>query len=216
MVPRLGLARFTWIGEDPRAGTPRITLQREMTAGRGDFVDVTRRSGRAVRDGDILTGWTPDPLMGGPRTHYWVAEWQAVAPVGSAFPDALAGRPGVPLGRYRFRVEGTGYQLDSDPFTVTAGALAVTATRMGTGLQVGVGYEARDGWRLLDQQGNSNRRVPLRAGPVDLTLTPATGMPRTLRAQMTDANGVVTVPDAMGVRSVAVTDRFGNTGTATP
>jgi neutral ceramidase len=215
MVPRLGLARFAWIGEDPLSGTPRVTLQRERTAGRGDFADVTRRSGRPVQDGDLLVGWTPDPLMGAtaPRTHYWVVEWQAVAPVGSAYPDALSGRAGVPLGRYRFLVEGTGYRVDSDPFTVAAGAVSVTATRMGTSLRVSAGYEARDGWRLLDLQAQSNRRVPLRASPVDLALTTMAGATRTLRAQMTDADGLVTVPDAADVRSVAVTDRHGNRGT---
>ena len=215
MVPRLGLARFAWIGEDPLSGTPRVTLQRERTAGRGDFADVTRRSGRPVQDGDLLVGWTPDPLMGAaaPRTHYWTVEWQAVAPVGSAYPDALSGRAGVPLGRYRFHVEGTGYRVDSDPFTVAAGAVSVTATRMGTSLRVSAGYEARDGWRLLDLQAQSNRRVPLRTSPVDLALTTAAGAMRTLRAQMTDADGVVTVPDAADVRSVAVTDRHGNRGT---
>jgi neutral ceramidase len=217
MVPRLGLARFTWIGEDPQAGTARVTLQREQTAGRGDFADVTRRSGRPVQDGDLLVAWTPDPLTGAAaRTHYWTVEWQAVAPVGSAYPDALSGRPGVALGRYRFHVEGTGYRVDSDPFTVTAGALAVTATRMGTSLQVNVGYEARTGWRLLDFQTDSNRRVPVRSSPVDLTLTTMAGATRTLRAQMTDASGVVTVPMAADVRTVAVTDRHGNAGSATP
>ena len=216
-VPRLGLARFTWIGEDPRSGTARVTLQREQTAGRGDYADVTRRSGRPVQDGDLLIGWTPDPLMGAAaRTHYWTVEWQAVAPVGSAYPDALSGRTGVPLGRYRFHVEGTGYRVDSDPFTVTAGSLAVTATRMGTSLVVNAGYDARTGWRLLDFQTDSNRRVPIRGAMVDLALTTTGGMTRTLRGQMTSADGAVTVPDAMDVRAVTVTDRHGNSGMATP
>lgn len=218
LVPRLGLARFVWIGEDPRAGTPRVTLQRERTAGRGDFMDVTRYSGRPVQDGDLLVAWTPDPLTAtsSPRTHYWSVEWQAVTPVGSVFPDTLSNRAGVPLGRYRFHVEGTGYRLDSDAFTVAAGSLAVTATRIGSTLRVSVGYEVREGWRLLDQQAPSNRRVPLRSAPVDLELVPMAGPSRTLRAQTTNADGVIMVTDAMDVRAVRVTDAHGNVGTAMP
>lgn len=217
-VARLGLARFVWIGEDPRAGTPKITLQREMTAGRSDFMPVTRHSGRAVRDGDVLLAWTPDPIDNAAvaRTHYWVAEWQAVTPIGAAFPDDLTARPGVPLGRYRFHIEGTGYMVDSEPFTVTAGTLSASASRMGTSLTLTVGYEARDGWRLLDLTADSNRAVPLRESTVDVTLTLAGGMTRALMGQRTDAMGRVTIPDAAMVQSVRVTDRHGNVGTATP
>ena len=218
MVPRLGLAHFVWIGEDPRAGTPKITLQRETMAGSGTYADVTRRSGRAVRDGDVLLAWTPDPInnASAPRTHYWVAEWQAVTPIGATYPDDLSLRPGVALGRYRFHIEGTGYMLDSAPFTVTPGAVAVSATRMGAALQVSVGYEATHGWRLLDLTAESNRRVPLREATVDVTLTLAGGMTRALTGQRTDAMGALTIPDAAGATSVRVVDRHGNAGTATP
>ncbi|MFO0645212.1 MAG: neutral/alkaline non-lysosomal ceramidase N-terminal domain-containing protein [Polyangiales bacterium] len=216
MVPRLGLARFVWIGEDPRAGTPKLTLQREVTAGRGDFMPVNRRSGRAVRDGDVLLAWTPDPLdnASAARTHYWVAEWQAVTPIGAAFPDDLTARPGVPLGRYRFHIEGTGYTLDSDAFTVTPATLSASATRMGANVVLTVNYEARDGWRLLDMTANSNRPVPLRESTVDLTLDLMGGGTRALMGQRTDAMGRVTIPDAAMVTRVRVVDRHGNSGAA--
>ena len=217
-VPRLGLARFVWIGEDPRSGTPKITLQREQTDGRGDFMPVTRHSGRPVRDGDVLLAWTPDPIDNAStaRTHYWVAEWQAVTPIGAAYPDDLTARPGVALGRYRFHIEGTGYTLDSDAFTVAPATLSLSATRSGSSVNVTVGYEARDGWRLLDMNANSNRLVPLRESTVDLTLMLTGGMTRTLVAQRTDAMGRVTVSDAAMVSSIRVTDRHGNSGAVTP
>ncbi len=216
MVPRLGLARFVWRGEDPRAGTPTVTLQRETAPGSNTFEAVTRHSGRPVTDGDILLAWTPDPPSPATaaRTHYWVAEWQAVTPVGAAWPDDLTARPGIALGRYRLHVEGTGYRVDSDPFTVTTAPLTVTAQRSGTSLTVTAGYESRTGWRLLDLTATSNRLVPLRASTVDVTLTLAGGTTRALTAQRTDAMGQLTVTDAAGVQSVRVVDRHGNAGTA--
>jgi neutral ceramidase len=217
MVPRLASAHFVWIGEDPLRGTPRVTLERETSGG---FVPVTRRSGRAVRDGDLLLTWTPDPLTRAgtdPRTHYWVVEWQAVVPWGTPGLDDVEDRPGVPLGRYRFHVEGSGYTLDSEAFEVVPGALAVTAERSGSTVRVGVGYEATLGWRLLDLAALSNRRVPLRRGPVDVELGLDEGATRRFSGVAVDARGSATVDagaDAARVRSVRVVDRFGNAGEA--
>jgi hypothetical protein len=218
-VHRLETARFVWIGEDPMAGTPHITLQRESAP--GTFVDVTRRSGRAVHDQDLLLTWTPDPLrrMGtNPRTHYWVVEWQAVTPEGTTGTDDVTDRAGLALGRYRFHVQGTGYTVDSNAFDVTAGALETTMTVTGTSIGLDVGYHAADGWRLLDLTANSNQRVPLRVGPVDVELTLTNAMTRSFTAVAISSDGHVTVDagaDAAMVASARVTDRFGNVGTAT-
>ena len=51
----------------------------------------------------------------------WVAEWQAVPWLGEPSLDSLDDRGGVPLGNYRFHVEGNGWTLDSQPFAVVAG-----------------------------------------------------------------------------------------------
>jgi len=220
MVPRLQSARFTWIGEDPLASTPRVTLQREATPGAGDFVDVVRHSGRAVSDGDLLLIWTPDPLQrvgSDPRTHYWVVEWQAVTPWGTPMLDDVEDRPGVPLGRYRFHVEGTGYMVDSSAFEVIPAALTVTATLAGTNVNLDVGYDAPGGWRLLALNGNSNEHVPLARGPVTVELGLMGGGTRTFMDVPVTA-GAVTVDagaDAANVRTVRVLDRFTNAGSAT-
>lgn len=216
-VPRLGLARFVWIGEDPLAGTPHVTLQREMSAGSNRFINVARHSGRPVQDGDLLLGWTPDPLTQPTgmdvRTHYWAVEWQAVQPTGTNFPDDLTDRPGVALGRYRFHVEGSGgYTVDSRPFTVEAGALSVAMAEQNGMRVLQVGYEARDGWRLLDEQVNSNRRVPLRRGPVSLTFTLEGGTTSTLAGRAVSNNGEVMVVIPPGATRLRVTDRHGNSG----
>jgi neutral ceramidase len=218
-VHRLETARFVWIGEDPMAGTPHVTLQRETSP--GVFEDVARRSGRPVRDQDFLLTWTPDPLRRNgtdPRTHYWVAEWQAVTPEGTAGFDDVTDRAGLALGRYRFHVQGTGYMVDSNAMDVVAGSLEATMTVSGTMVTLDVGYHAADGWRLLDLQAPSNQHVPLRTGMVGVELTLSNGMTRSFTAVAVTNDGHVTVDagaDAAMVASARVTDRFGNVGTAT-
>ncbi len=216
-VPRLESARFVWIGEDPLDGTPLVTLEREATDGAGDFAAVTRRSGRPVEDADLLLTHTPDPLVrvgSDPRTHYWAVEWQAVTPFGASGMDALLDRAGVPLGRYRFHVAGTGYAIDSEPFEVAPGALEVTASRAGA-IAVTAGYHAADGYRLLDLEALSNERVPLRDATVTVTLILSDTSERDIADVALDADGSASVDagaDAATVERVRVTDRFGNTG----
>ncbi len=224
-VARLASAHFVWIGEDPLAGTPVVTLQRESAPGTALFVDVVRRSGRVVADGDLLRTWTPIPLrraVGVHATHYWVAEWQAVtwsgiAADGAPLTDALADRAGVPLGRYRFHVVGTGYELHSGPFEVTAGALAVSASRAGNVVSATASYDAARGWRLLDTQAPSNRPVPLRTAPVHVVLKAANDVTLLEADVSTDVAGALSVDAgalAADVQRVVVTDRFGNGGSA--
>ena len=209
-----GVARFVWIGEDPLAGTPRVTLQRETGPGR--FADVVRRSGRPVSDGDLLLYWTPLPHRrepGAARTHYWIAEWQAVAVSGD-----LEDRAGVPLGRYRFRVSGTGYAVTSDPFEVVDGPVQVTASVTGRAVAIDAGYAAPEGWRLLDLEGNSNELVPVRRGPVDVVLAYGDGTSDSFPGVVLDAPGRAQVTARAGatVAEVRLTDRFGNRGAGAP
>jgi neutral ceramidase len=219
-VPRLESARFVWIGEDPISGTPRVTLEREATPGAGDFAPVTRRSGRIVEDLDLLLTHTHDPLERTgteARTHYWAVEWQAVTPFGTAGMDALADRPGVPLGRYRFRVHGTSYTIESDPFEVVAGALDVTASLSGTAIAIDVGYLASGGFRLLDLEARSNERVPHRGGAVTVALILSDASEREITDVAVGMDGTASADagaDAAMVERVRVTDRFGNAGEA--
>lgn len=219
-IPRVtGIARFVWVGEDILAGTPRVTLQRETAP--GTWNNVTRRSGRPVQDGDLILTWTPNPRKRSgstPVNHLWGVEWQAVTPTGTAGMDALTDRAGLPLGRYRFHVEGTGYVLDSQPFEVVAGPLAVTASQAGATLSGTAHYEAPLGWRLLDLEVKSNQKVPIRTivdvvvefgdGGANETFT---AVPVTSPGQFS-----VTLPDAgRPVSRVTVRDAFGNFGQAT-
>ncbi len=216
-VPRVtGVAHFVWIGEDPLSGTPRIRLERASSG--GAFEPVTRRSGRIVDDLDLVLTWTPQPLVqraGQPRTHYWAITWQAVAPLGAPGLPALADRPGLPLGRYRFHVTGTGYTLASQPFDVVAGPMSVTAMVTAGDVSVSVAYEATAGFRMLALEGLSNARLPLASAPITVELVYGSGPSVTLDASTTLAGTArVTPPTLSGLTAVTVRDRHGNGGTA--
>jgi neutral ceramidase len=207
-VARLQSAYFTWIGEDPLDGTPRVFLERYDEA-TSMWETIERRSGRPVQDGDLILTWTPDPIVpteGVARNHYYTVEFQAVPPLGTA---PLEDRAGLPEGEYRFRVSGTGYELSSEPFVVGVAALTLSSEVSGADLRVTVSVDVPYGYRLLSLEGRSNGLVPLRNATVDVD---DGGGVRTLT---TDGSGVVTVPGSAGAASVMVTDAFGNTGTLT-
>jgi neutral ceramidase len=213
-VARLtGTAVFTWIGDDPLVKTPHIELQKE-TATPGTYATVTRRSGRVVQDQDFSLAYTPEPLQrSGPQTHVWVAEWQAVPWLGAPGVDSLDDRGGVPLGNYRFHVEGNGWTLDSQPFAVVAGGLEATAARAST-INVNVKWHATNGYRLMDMSLMSNQPVPVRSQQVTVALLDAANMQLSSAAATTDANGAVSVANNVAATQVKVTDRFGNSATS--
>ncbi len=225
-VPRVaGVAQFVWIGEDPRSGTPRVTLERELDGMSGVFEPVRRRSGRPVEELDFLLLWTPDPLSGsGPRTHYWAVQWQAVQVFGAAGEASLGERAGLPLGHYRFAVEGTGYALTSDAFEVIPGVLLVGVEQPSGGdLLLTVELEALQGFRLLGLDGLSNRRraIALEQGPVRVEIERASGPIEVHEGLSVEPAGKVFVdaapPGAPAITKVRVFDRYGNLGeTLTP
>lgn len=211
-----GVARLVWIGEDPMAGTPRVTLEREVD---GAFVTATRRSGRPVEDLDLIVVWTPQPLYftETPRTHYWTVEWQAVAWHGAPGLDALEDRVGLPLGRYRFHVYGTGYAFQSDPFEVVPGTIDVAARREGAAIAIDARFQPREGWRLLRMEGLSNRDVPVEAGPLSIEIQHGADAPEIIEAPLTGPGVASVTPSGTGtITRVVVRDRFGNRGEATP
>jgi hypothetical protein len=220
-VPRVtGLATFVWNGDDPASKTPIVTLERELTPGM--FAAVTRRSGRPVTDGDLIVVETPVPLArvgNQPQRHAWAVEWQPVPWLGAADGlDALDRRGGVPLGRYRFKVDGDGWTLTSRAFEVVAGPLTVGAQRNGTSVAGQATWEPRKGYRLMTMDGPSNRAVPLASQELTITALTAAGAPVGLaRTVTTSANGGFSVDYGAASATVAtirITDRDGNTGTA--
>ncbi|MDP3274353.1 MAG: neutral/alkaline non-lysosomal ceramidase N-terminal domain-containing protein [Deltaproteobacteria bacterium] len=217
-IPRLQTARFVFLGEDPMGQNPTVVLERESAPGSGTFAPVTRHSSRPVSDGELLLSYTPQPLIPAgatPRAHYWVVEWQAVAPMGAA----LGNRAGTPLGNYRFRASGSTWSVTSRAFEVTPATLDVTATRGPTALRVQLRYNAPDGWRLLTTTGPQNRPLPLANEPVTLELSlEGEAMPRRMTVGPTDALGSVSVTlgmDTSRVRTVRAIDRFDNEGSLT-
>lgn len=214
-IQRLDVVRMAWIGADPMAGTPRVTLQRETAPGSGVFVDVVRRSGRAVRDQDLLLLHTPSPLVregDAPRTHYWVVEWQAVVPWGTPGLDDLEDRAGLPLGRYRFSVDGPGYTVEGDAFEVHPAGIAAGATREGAAIRVTVGYDGSGGFRLLDATARSDAVVPLRRGPLTVEIGFVGGTSRTETVDLAGPGEMLVTPEPGDpeIERLRIEDRFGN------
>lgn len=214
-IPRVsGIATFTWIGDDPLTKTPKVTLQVETG---GVFANVARRSGRPVEDMEIVLAYSPSPLQrSGPQTHFWVAEWQAVPWVGAKNLDALGDRGGLPLGNYRFHVEGAGWTLDSSPFAVVpGGALLSPPQRSNGNIRTALSWYAPKGWRLMDTSANSNTPVPVRNQQATAELLTAADVVLTTQNVTTDGSGVVQIPDNASATKVRVTDRFGNVAVVT-
>ncbi len=212
-IPRIsGIATFVFYGDDPQVQTPHVTLQAETSP--GTFADVTRHSGRVVEDQELVLAYTPSPLQrSGPQHHVWVVEWQAVPWLGSPDGDSLDQRGNVKLGNYRFHVAGAGWTLDSSPFAVVPGGLALTAARATT-INVGVRWYAPKGWRLMDMVQMSNQPVPVKSQSVKVELLDAASAVKSTATVMTDMTGNVSVPDVTGATQVRVTDASGNVQTA--
>ena len=208
-----GIATFVWLGDDPAVKTPHVTLQ--VDAGNGTFVPVARKSGRTVEDQELVLSYTPSPLVraSGPQTHVWAVEWQAVPWLGLPGRDTLDDRGGLPLGNYRFHVEGSTWNLDSQPFAVVAGGLAITPARTTGSIKTGVTWNAPKGWRLMDLALMSNQPVPLRNQQVSVELLGTAGVTLSTASVNTDSAGSVSVPDNAAAMMVKITDRFGNSAT---
>ena len=202
-----------------RKQTPRVTLEYEMTPGSGVYAPAVRRSGRAVDDNELAIAYTPEPLQRTvvPQTHVWVVEWQAVPWNGAIGLDTLDDRGGVPLGNYRFHVEGHNWTLDSQPFAVVPGGLAPSAMNVNGTITITTSWFAPKGWRLMDLALKSNAPVPLRSQQVTFQLLDSTGAPISGASgtTTTDANGAITMSAPGGAAMVRMTDRFGNTATTT-
>jgi len=144
-------------------------------------------------------------------TQYWTVGWQAV----SWEHGELADRAGLPLGRYRFHVEGTGYSVDSNPFEVVAGSIDVRASLEGAAIAIDARYQPRAGWRLLDLEGPADRDVPVLAGPLEVILEQTGGGSETVTVPLTGPGAARVTPSGSGVVTrVIVRDRFGNEGSA--
>ncbi len=211
-IPRVsGIATFTWIGDDPQVKTPRVTLEFEAVPNSNQFAAVTRRSGRVVEDAEIVIAYTPSPLQrSGPQTHIWVAEWQAVPWWGETGIDSLNDRGGLPRGRYRFHVDGSTWNINSDPFTVVAGGVVLSAPqRIGGNIKTTVSWHAPKGWRLMDMSLSSNQPIPVRSQQVTVELMNGNTILSTTSVS-TDVNGVVQVLNDAAATTIRITDRFQN------
>lgn len=208
--------QIAWKGGDPGADFPRVVLERQEA---GTWVEVTDRSGRPITDAwaDILMAYTPDPLypLDVQQTHYWWAAWQAVGHVND--------RLGVPLGLYRFKVDGQSYTggattwpWPSEPYTVTSEPFEVVPATIaldydGDGLHAWIDAPAI-GWRLIDMKGSSRGRNPA-ADPLTVTWTLGDGSEQqsTVVSSISGGTNLLDAGPSDAV-SVRVEDVYGNVG----
>ena len=210
-----GLLQFAWEGGDPMVDPPYVLLEHEVG---GEWESVRTKSGRPITEAmaDILVGYTPDPLFphSADQKHYYWAAWQAVGHVND--------RMGLPLGNYRFRVDGRKYignsetwPWDSEPYEmVTESFELVPATvqleESTDGVWAWVDAHAL-GFRLADIDGNSRGRNPIRGTisvDVDGTVTDIDV------SDIVDGRAKILV-DVSAATAISVTDAYGNTGSLT-
>lgn len=235
-----GIASFLWEGGDSIIDLPHVVLEREVTA--GIFQDVKHTSGRPWSEAgpEIMLTYTPDPLdHTAAQRHYWYATFQAV----NAQPS-LDFSAGLPLGRYRFRVEGktvaqapgtfpwnaTPYLLYSNPFELVANTgLTVSGSYAGGQLNVTAAYPSNPrGYRLISMSAENERSTaPLNRGSrstvqANVSVYDANNVLLWSVSNVTFATqtglSVATVnPGTLGAGTynVVVTDVFGNLGKGT-
>ncbi len=211
-IERLQNAVFVFEGSTPLIGNPKVHVEREVGS---TFVPLKTRSGRGVADGEVIVTYTPFPVTAQPTevtNHYYVAEWQAVTPRGLDG-ESYASRTALPTGRYRLVAEGPGFSLASDPFTVTAGTLALTTTSAAGGVTLAVAYDATGGFRLLDDEVPSNGKIPARARAVTLQFANGAGDLAPAETATTAADGTLALAVPTGATRVTVRDAAGNEGT---
>lgn len=217
-VPRVsGQVQLAWLGGDPGVDEPIVTLEREVN---GTFETVTTPTGRPINDSqhDILKGYTPDPLepLDALQDHYWWIVWQAV--------DHTADRAGLPLGTYRFRVEGQSYggtaatwpwdavpySFTSDSFEVVAGTVAIQADA--NGLLVSLDAPA-SGYRYIEAGGNHRGPNPV-PGAIEVSwATPGGPVTETVTGTREGNRTRLGVTAPVDATAVTVTDAYGNVGT---
>ncbi len=223
-VPRAtGAARFVWYGGDVAIDTPQIFVERETMPGK--FTRLTDSKGHVVSsyDGTIITTYTPQPLEAMiPDKHIFAATWQPVPGDPISLTDPI-GPFSLPLGKYRFVVEGkanaasgqTTYTITSDAFDVVAAPLAASskATRGASSLEITASLGNAPGLRAL-KVGPSDVNVPL-VGPWKVTVTFANNSTKMVDATP-DASGKTTVmltaQEATDAVKVDVRDSVGNGG----
>lgn len=214
-VPRVqGLVQFAWQGGDARVDLPTVTLQRLDGE---DWVPATTRSGRPITDAfhDLLMTWTPDPLfpVTALQTHRWWIVWQAV--------DHVSDKAGLPLGTYRFKVDGhhfTGdeevwpfttepYDLTSPSFEIVPAALQIDATE--GGVLASLPGPSR-GYRMIHDDGEARGHNPL-TGPLRVWI----GDDEVHPEGITRVGSRTFVPlDVTG--AVYIEDAYGNAGLLEP
>jgi len=220
----VGAARFVWYGGDVAIDTPQIFIEQETAP--GQFKRLEDAKGHVVSsyDGVIVTTYTPQPLESmTPDKHIFAATWQPVPGDPISLQNPM-GPYSLPLGKYRFVVEGkakaasgqTTYTLTSDVFDVVAAPLAAssTATRGASSIDITANLGNAPGIRAL-KVGQTDANVPL-LGPWKAIVTFSNNQTKMVDVTP-DGSGKATVSltaqEATDAVKVDVRDSVGNGGT---
>jgi len=223
-VPRaVGAARFVWYGGDVAIDTPQVFIEQETSPGQFKRLEDSKGHVISNYDGYIITTYTPQPLESmTPDKHIFAATWQPVPGDPISLQDPM-GPFSLPLGKYRFVVEGKAkgssgqvpYTLTSDTFEVVAAPLAAssTATRGATSVDISANLGAAPGLRAL-KVGPSDSDLPL-LGPWKVTVTFANNQTKMVDVTP-DGSGkasvTLTAQEATDAVKVEVRDAMGNGG----
>ncbi len=212
-IERLDLVQLVWEGGDPAVDPPHVYIER-MDG--GAWTRLTAMNGEPVSEAftDILVSYTPWPLfpIEAQQNHYYWAGWQAVGHVHE--------RAALPTGTYRMVVEGKrwaggdttwpwtteDYLLEGPEFEILPATIQLEAGD--GGLWAWMDAPA-DGWRLVDVEGNSQGRNPVR-GAVTVDID---GSVQTLDADAPTGGRAWIPVNIEGASAVTVTDGAGNVGT---
>lgn len=226
-VPRVqGLVQIAWEGGDPGVDSPEVTIERLVD---GTWEPLRTRAGRLITEGypDILLAYTPDPLRPEDfngngkldpeeeqQTHYWWAGWQVV--------DHVHDRAGLPLGRYRLKVQGQHYTGGSEtwpwnsaPYEVVGPEFEVvpaslTLERTDEGVLASLRGPAH-GYRLIHLDGAQRGHNPV-AGPITVELTTSAGVEVETLDPVSAGERSLLPLDLTDVIELTVTDAYGNVG----
>ena len=215
------VVQFMWEGGDPGVDLPLVYLERQSAG--GVWEQVRTAAGRPVSSPmhDMLLSTTPYPLspFQADQIHFWWLGWQAVSHV--------VDRPGVPLGTYRFHVNGkrytggaqtwpwptTPYELTSPSFEVVPAD--ITLSWDGTTLTGSIDAPPT-GFRLIDLEGSSQGPNPVRQATITAIAADGSRQQLTPTAEAIVARQTAwTVnPEAVAAAaSIEVVDKYGNRGT---
>lgn len=213
------IVQFMWEGGDPGVDLPLVYVEQRQED--GSWVKLQTAAGREISTPmyDIIVSTTPNPLkVTEVQHHNWWAAWQPVAHSGA--------RSGLPAGTYRLLVQGRKYAggavtwpWPSQPYELTSPEFELVPAELAVGLAgttVTASLDvAASGYRLVDLEGSSRGRNPVRGATVRAVFAEGASVVNTTNERIVDRRTAwdIDPADLVGATAIEVEDAFGNRGT---